>query len=206
VRLSIIVPTRGRPSLARTLRSIEEQELVEGDQVLLVADGPCPSVWREYERRRQGKHRRLYRYYETPPTRYLGFFQRQYGMERAEGDYLLFMADDDCYLPGALAAVRAAATAHPGRILMFRMLAFGGRIWRDGEPRFVEGNVSDQIVALPNDPRRLGRWDDKTVYQGDYWFLRETVDRYPEGEAAIVWIDHLIAMFRDGYAGGPRSD
>ena len=41
-RFSIIVPTCGRRSLGRTLESIRRQALVDGDEVLLITDGPQP--------------------------------------------------------------------------------------------------------------------------------------------------------------------
>ena len=48
-RLSIIIPTIGRATLARTLATIAAQELLPGDEVLVIGDGPQPEAERMFQ-------------------------------------------------------------------------------------------------------------------------------------------------------------
>src|SRR5262245_34950248 len=106
---SVIVPTCGRPSLAATLESLAGQ-LERGDEVLLIADGAQPEAERLWHRAGLPG-----RYRETAPTADWGASQRNLGLDLARGTYLLFMDDDDAYLPGALAVMRRAVEAAPDR-------------------------------------------------------------------------------------------
>lgn len=162
--LSVVVPTTGRDTLGRTLDSIRPQ-LLPGDQLIVESD--ATGDWGA-----------------TPRTK---------GMAAAAGDYLLFMDDDDVYLPGSLDAVRSALRENPGRPHLFSM-------WRDANygdqlPRaevVQMGNVSTQMAVFPNDPAKLGAWG--TRYEGDYDFIRSTLDKYPPG--AVVFRPEVIACLR----------
>src|SRR5262245_60390730 len=115
-RFSIIVPTCGRPSLQFTLQSIRNQELLAGDEILLVTDGAHP-VAAELFRRSNLPGRCI----QTERTDDFGGSQRNLGMRLARGDYLLFMDDDDKYTANAFALIRAALQTAPSRPHLFRM-------------------------------------------------------------------------------------
>jgi glycosyltransferase involved in cell wall biosynthesis len=141
---SIIVPTTGRPSLPQTLASIVEQ-LEPGDEVLVVRDDSGD-------------------FGDTP---------RNEAMPRARGTHLLFMDDDDQYARGALATIRRFAEDHPGRIGIFRMRFDHGLVlWR--RPALEYGNVSTQLIVVPNVPGKLARWERRGDVIGDYVFITET--------------------------------
>lgn len=164
VRLSVIVPTTGRASLGRTLDSITSQ-LRPGDELIVRPD-------------RTGDW---------------GATPRAEGQRQATGDYLLWMDDDDAYLPGALDRVRAALRQNPGRPHLFRMRRDGGV--NDTLPHVEEvreGQVSTQMFCVPNDPPRLGVWGAR--YAGDYDFISSTLALYPPG--VLVWRDEVIAVWR----------
>lgn len=168
--LSIIVPTRGRKTLERTLRSISGQ-LQPGDEVIVLRD-------------------------ETGDS---GDSARMSGMERARGSHLAFMDDDDVYRPGALEMMRRFARDHPGRIGIFKMQhPVGTTHWRDGEPVLRYANVSTQNFLIPNLPGRLGRWTDRPprpgggVYDGDYAFIARTVEL--QGEP--LFVDEVTVLAR----------
>ena len=137
---SIIIPTVGRPSLQRTLDSIESGPQ---DEVIVVADGheaAClvanawsPTIGRSY--------------YETEETHSFGNWQRQYGMTKATGDLLLFMDDDDVYLPGALDLVRRVVRAYPDTIVLCRYYDhLGGVFWHDPVVRPGKGGIGGLVV------------------------------------------------------------
>jgi predicted O-methyltransferase YrrM len=173
--LSVIIPTCGRPSLALTLSSVAAAGATKADQVIVVGDGPQPAA-REIVSR-YAKQLTI-TYLETPPTRMVGAAQRNIAVDKATRSHLVFIDDDDTYMPGALAMVRAEAQRHPDRILLFREVSSSPRhpwgiVWK--EKKIELGNVGSQMIVVPNVKGRLGRWPD---HRGsDYGFLRSTVDR-----------------------------
>jgi len=168
--VSIIVPTKGRPSLSRALASVAAQ-LKPGDELIVVRDDTGDSG-------------------DTPRTD---------AMQRARGSHLAFLDDDDAYAPGALEAMRRFAREHPGRIGIFKMQhPVGTTHWRDGEPVLRYANVSTQNFLIPNIPGKLGRWLEAPgrsggrTYAGDYVFITETVEL--QGEP--VFVDEVIVYVR----------
>jgi glycosyltransferase involved in cell wall biosynthesis len=147
ISFSVIVPTRGRPSLRRTLDSIAEQ-LQPGDELLVRCSDDDD----------------------------FGNAARQSLLERAQGTHLVFCDDDDQLARGALETMRSFAREHPGRIGVFRMRYDNGLVlWR--EPVVRLANVSSQMLCVPNVPGRLGRWHDPDVPRhGDLAFLQGSVD------------------------------
>jgi len=155
-RLSIIVASQGRPSLSATLDSAASQ-MRPGDELLVDVNDDAP--W--------------------------GHAARNRLMPRAAGTHLAFMDDDDRYAKGALDAVRHAIADEPTRVHIFRMRYQDGRVlW--GTPEAVCGNVSTQMVVVPND-EHLGRWGDR--YEGDLDFIVATL-----GGREAAWHEEVIAL------------
>lgn len=186
--LSIIIPTCGRASLKRTLWSLVGQ-IADGDQVLVIGDGAQPqaeTICRAFSTLNL-------RYVDGVETHCFGNRQRQAGMALATGDYLLFLDDDDVYVPGALQVVREAAAQWPDCPMLFRFIDKNGAVlWRD--PVVREGNVSTVQIVFPNRPEWLGAWGDR--YEGDYDFIRSTLDRWPGGDQAVAWRPNILADCR----------
>lgn len=155
--LSIIIPTSGRWSLNATLLSITPQ-LEPGDEIIVVRDSS--DDW--------------------------GMKARNEAMRRAKGTWLAFMDDDDIYLPGALALMRAVTG--PTIFRMRRGSPHNDVLWTDKELR--PGNVSTQMFVTPCIP--LGRWGNR--YEGDFDFIASTLDLYPVG--ALTWRQEQIAVWR----------
>ncbi len=162
-RLSVVIGTRGRPTLPRTIASINSQ-MLPGDELIIKWD--ASDDWAA-----------------TPRTQ---------GQRAATGDYLLWMDDDDIYLPEALTAVRRAIVANPGRVLIFKM--------RRGEPandvlpaeNVVRiGQVSTQMFVVPNLPEKLGVWGQRSG--GDFDFLASTLQKFGTDP---VWVDEITTMWR----------
>lgn len=163
--LSVVIASCGRPSLVSTINSIIAQDCEA--EVLIDINHDIP--W--------------------------GNAARQRTMLRARGSHLMWMDDDDRYAPGAFKAISAAVGADPARIHMFRMARPEGLddIWR--EPVLEEGNVSGQMIVVPNLPDKLGRWGD--CYEGDWMFISETCANLGEP----IWHEEIIALY-----GGPSGD
>ncbi|HRV17841.1 MAG TPA: glycosyltransferase family A protein [Myxococcota bacterium] len=182
--LSIIIPTIGRPTLRRTLESIKAQQLIDGDEVILVQDGPADesvkNLLTEYQ---------LPGWYDATgkQSHDAGATPRNYAMPRAKGKLLLFMDDDDRYLPNAFQEIRKEAQQHPKRPLMFRMYHRDTVLWRIKELR--RGNVSTQMGCIPNEPNRLAWWPPGST--NDYQFFRSTLNLWPP--ASLIWCPEIIA-------------
>lgn len=186
IRFSLVIPTISRPTLARTLLSLRGQDWQEGDEVLLVGDGPQPvaeAFWKQLNL--PG------RYIETPTQ--LGYWghgiRNWINDERlATGTHLLNQDDDDVCRPGAIEDIRQALSAAPDRPHIFRMATLhdGRVLWR--AKAIEHGNVGTPMIVVPNAAGRLGRWGN--FHGGDLAFLTETLSFYPDGP---VWREEVIA-------------
>ena len=181
-RLSIIVPTIGRLTLGATVRSLVEQPLQEGDEIIVVGGCARPLA-------RFANH--PVRHLASPVGKNWGCLERTTGIGAASGTHLAFIDDDDIWLPGARAAIDEALREHSEQPLLFRMRyrRTGRELW--SEPVLRMGNVSTQMMVLPNDPSKLGRWGAR--YEGDYDFLASM--RWPV--ESIIWRDRVIAQLGD---------
>lgn len=189
VRLSIIVPTCGRPSLYRTLYSILVNGIEPEDEIVIVEDGPQPEAARIVS---SFSERLPVKLLGTKFSSGLGGPQRNHGMANAIGTHLLFMDDDDVYTNGGISKVRNACAEFPEHIVIFRMRALTKRlpfdyIWQN--PDLVMGNVSSQMFTVPNNKDRLAEWSSKLC--NDFDFLMETTSKYPA--ESIIWRHEVIA-------------
>lgn len=201
VTLSLVIPTIGRPTLARCLTSVRRQEWRAGDEVLLVGDGPQSSareLWDQFGL--PGS------FHETPDR--IGFWghgirNRLLDLRAAKGTHLVALDDDDELADGAVATVRAAIDRNPDRPHLFRMSgeACRGLVWRTRE--IAHGNVGTPMLVAPNDPARLGRY--ALHHGGDCDFIRETCNHYRGGP---VWREEVVCLVRPApppaAAAGPR--
>ena len=200
--LSIIIPTRGRPTLRDTIDSLLHQ-LTPTDEVLVVGDGPQPQALAMV----QACPSFQVQYHETPaPTFCYGNAQRNYGIAHAKGEYVAFVDDDDVYNPDALRAMRQAIEANYGRLFMFRMdvTCYGWRhippvLWDEREVR--QGNVGGPMFVAPRN-ERLGNYVD--LYHADFLFIRDTVARYPPG--SLLWKEDIIITCRPMTTPRPNSN
>lgn len=194
VSLSIIIPTPGlgRP-LKRCLRSIASQPLHPGDEVLVVGDttdGPLPDV-----EALVADFGPQYRYLTLPTTeRSWGHDQINHGITVAMGDYLVYQDDDDVFTEGAFGSIRNAAEEHPGRPLMFRFVTrFRTLVW-GAAPVLAQDHVGGHCFVVPNRKAYLAPWTPR--YAGDWDHIRGTLDRWPGGDASVVWREEVISLAR----------
>lgn len=170
-RISFILPTCGRDTLRRVVSQLrteiggEDEVIVVGDGVQPVARGVmCLQDWRfKYFEHQGGDH---------------GDPQRDFAIARASGDFLMFIDDDDLYVPGAIRdVVHPALDLAPDRAHMFRCC--GGP---DGRVLEIGGVMGPQFVP-PNNPEKLVKWcrDPRQHYWSDFLFIKDTLGFYPEG-------------------------
>lgn len=157
--ISFIIPSINRPTLKRTIDSIE---LHPGDEVLVEFD--------------------------LPPTKMWGNPQRNKAMARAKGDYLAFIDDDDMYVAGHREIMERAMLENPGRPNLFRLkYPNNDIIWR--EKAVIPGNISTQMILVPNQPEMLYKWKDGRN-MADFIF----VDHWKWPKDQIIWREEIISQ------------
>jgi glycosyltransferase involved in cell wall biosynthesis len=165
--ISFIIPSLNRRTLHRTIDRIKP---LPGDEVLVEFD--------------------------LPPTRMWGNPQRNKAIERASGDYLAFIDDDDYYVEGAREIMARAIAEHPGKALLFRMRYPNGKLlWET--PDLVPGNVGSPMILCPNEPVFITPWKDGRN-MADFIFINE----WPRER--IIWREEIIANL--GHNDGEKTD
>jgi glycosyltransferase involved in cell wall biosynthesis len=139
---SVIIPTIGRPSLARAVESVLEQAFTGAPyEVIVVNDSGSPLAeepWQQSERVTVIATNRRER-----------SVARNCGAAVAQGDYYCFLDDDDWLLPGALAAFRILAQRAPQAAWLqggVRVVGSDGRVLGERNSR-LEGNCLAQVMG-----------------------------------------------------------
>lgn len=162
--ISFIIATLGRESLKDALASIETYP---GDEILVMR--------------------------QTEPIPWdFGNSMRNKGMEKATGDYLAFMDDDDAYYPGHREKMDKAAKENPGKPMLFKVrFANNDRVVWDDEV-FRSGNMSTLGIFVPNQKDKLPQWitETKDKIVGDFQFMNHLGWRWK----TIVFIPEIIAL------------
>lgn len=184
--LTIIIPTIGRSSIKNTLDSIAFQ-LEMHDQVFVIGDGIYPETKKLVQ-----QYGVQYGYFEIPdgPHHDWGARARNFGIELAKKVYITFMDDDDQYLPGAFQHIKTAIRKNPGHPFIFRMIHGKNILWKTRE--LYLGNVSSQMVAVPNIKSKLGCFSER--YEGDFDFIKSISDYYSETLTPFIWREEIISI------------
>lgn len=212
VTLSVILPTLGRPTLARAVRSVLPQ-LAPGDELVVVADPAGDTVHAELVcmgrrppatiLRQQWRDGRM-TFVRGSVSDGSGNPQRDLGIQVARGTHLCFLDDDDVYTPGALTTMRAAA--RPDRVVVCRVrLApmHGHRvIWK--EPVLELDNVSGLGLVCPR-VSGLPGWKGHPLYAprgADYQWAADVCDLLG---TRPLFEDHLVAVARPDVIVAPAA-
>lgn len=191
IRFSIIVPTLGRPSLDRMLESITSQALVEGDEIIMVAER---LEWRmDLFQRHCASAKPGSLWYGAVASDAPGGYgnpQRNVGLTLCRGDYINYQDDDDVMAPGILAVMRANCEAQPGKIFIYQMRWPDGHLNPGYPPRDLAGG---QCFVWPNIPGRMGKFGHR--YAGDQDFMEQTIALHPEGKAGVIYRPEVITEY-----------
>lgn len=191
--ISVIIPTIGRPQLLRALASVAAQPGADDLDVIVAADTHHRVVDLAGLGVLHPSLDRLRTIAVDAGYSAWGHPQRNVAMQEARGAWLAFLDDDDGWTPGAVATIRRAIAANDRRVHIFRMsYRDGSTLWADRAIR--PGNVGTPMVVVKNDPGLPGRWGDR--YEGDYDFIRETVDNLDGGDADVDWVPETICRVR----------
>src|SRR5258708_4543515 len=180
VTFSVIIPTVGRPSLVYALKSIAPQ-LEPGDELLVA-------------RNNDGD---------------FGNAARNDFIARARGSHLVFLDDDDEWVPTALDKMRRFANAYPDKVGIFRLRhEFHRDVWQRREL----GEFGTPMAVVPNVPSKIGKFaradvadpllraprtgetmSDVALRWSDYEFLRSTLEL--RGDEP-VWVPEVTTIIR----------
>lgn len=204
VSLTAIIPTQARDidRLALLRRSLHSAlyQLQDGDEIICVGDTREGSLDDARElclrANAEAPAGAVVRYFPHDSGRpSWGHDQINHAMTKARGEYLCFQDDDDCFCAGAFGAMReeVAKLPHPAPLLFRFVTHFGLVVWtRRGV--VAERHIGGHCAVVPNLPSLLGEWGQR--YEGDYDFVRSTVDLWAAVGVEPVFVDRLIAVAR----------
>jgi hypothetical protein len=171
IRLSIIVATTGRPTLLDCLASISTQAR-EGDETLVMLDAPRHGGW--------------------------GYVAHNRGLDAARGTHLIFLGEDDDFVPGGLDIIREKVAEAPGLVHLFSVESFPGRKMPRKFPMDVRSmDFSGELVpqggiVIPRwTDRPLPRW--KPCNSADRDFAAQAVQNSRE---APIWHPEVVGRWR----------
>jgi glycosyltransferase involved in cell wall biosynthesis len=165
--ISYVIPSINRESLHRTIKSIEMRE---GDEICLEFDLPRSFMW--------------------------GNPQRNKAIERAKGDYLAFMDDDDYYAPGYRDVMEDAMKT--GLPTLFKVKYPNGNVLWD-TPEVKPGNVTSTCIFIPNKKQMFSIWPGSRN-MADFIFINSW--RWNK----IVWREEIIAYAGRDDGGGVHHE
>jgi len=183
--VSVIIPAIGRPSLEKILKVLVPQ-LTPGDEIQVIGDGPMPTSKKISE----SMGSPLVKYDEQGPFWKWGNPQRNIGIDRAVGQYLWFIDDDDDPFPNSITLIKAIVAQKMGHMHLFHVSYSGAPLPKMTDSRIYCGNVTGQCFVTPNTKGRLGKWTDN--YEGDLSFITETISLFPRKDKDLVWHNEII--------------
>lgn len=194
ISLSVIVPTQGRETL-RTMMQHTARLLHSGDELLVIEDthgakgGANPMVAAMVRLCYPLGSGEVRHFKHDAGRNAWGHPQINVGMGIANGDWLVFIDDDDVFSKDGLDVLHRSLSAAPRAPHMFRFESPLGTLW-DAQA-LIEGRVGGHCIVAPNVAEKLGEWSDR--YEGDFDFICSTIDKWG-GE--IIWREEIISRAR----------
>jgi|SRR5947207_2472211 len=186
--LTIVIPSIGRPTLKRTLDSIRDQELLDGDRVVVALDTfeqpPRPDV------------AELVDSYGAPFSilpfdggdHWRGMHQLNRAIEVAETDFLCGLGDDDCYTVGAIAKLRQ--NLRPEWVCLFQFVhppPSRHVLW--DKPVLQACHISGCCMAAPVKGMQPAPLDHVDI--SDFWWIERNVVN-----KTMLWIPDVYVVAR----------
>ena len=188
--LSLIIPTIRRSTLTRVVQDALEQ-MQKGDELIIVVDPVNDNevVWETTLDALRGPGVGIWTYKLSQPAGDFGCTACDTGIDKALGDYVFFIGDDDRIPPGALDAIREGVKKAPDMPHLFAM-RHTGRILSNS---LVCGEVSGQQIVVPRDMAKMPKmtaFHPGELMVSDWRFIQNVEKAWGK----IVMHDSLIAV------------
>lgn len=145
--ISVVISTYQRPDACeRALRSVLDQ--TDPPLEVLVCDNGSTDGTEERIRAWERRDKRV-RYLRTPRNSGTPGTTRNLGIEHARGEWIAFLDDDDEWLPGKLAAQRAALTTESADLIGTNALRSDGSVYFPDAPPTLRPTRADLLRADP---------------------------------------------------------
>jgi len=144
--------------------------------------------------------------FERSATVTFGNRQRNRFLDQGPAGRLIVWQDqDDQFYPYALTRAVARAEASPGHPLIFKMRLYHNPraptvLWQT-KGRVECGHIGGHMLVAPNEPGLLGRWELETLYEADFAYISQTLERFRAAGREAVWCDEFISMLRPAASG-----
>jgi glycosyltransferase involved in cell wall biosynthesis len=171
MRYTILTPTICRPSLLRLCESIDKQAQSNWEH-LVVIDMPRRSMTKRQQKVVASippKANRLYLHCDRKHNNY-GHTCRYQTWERAKGDYILYLDDDDYFADGDVLNTLDSVT-EPWAV--FPILRHGKAFFH------LPPGIGRTGTGMFIHRKEIGRWPNLDAYEADGSFVEELTQRYP---------------------------
>jgi len=202
IRFLVVVPTKGRPTLGRALDSLNAAGFGPRDLLSISAEpsGGAAALSRLINPGRSpfldglaGRGQIII--FDTPDgPADAGSRGRNLALSFApDGSHVLYLDDDDAFLPGSFDVMREKVAGAPADPHVFRMRGelFDGALWRKPELRF--GNVGGPMFVAPLGVSRLHAWGKPPG--ADFAFITKVVHSMG-GPERIHWHEDVTYLVR----------
>lgn len=196
-RVSVVIPTAGRPRLVTRAVDSALSQTLPGIEVVVVIDGPDTMTEKALSAIADPRLRTIRQPKSGPGA------ARNAGVEAATGEWVAFLDDDDVWMPGKLALQLAvaerSALAHP--IVAGRVAADDGsgriRVWPRRLPAPGEA-LGDYLLI-----RRSPFWGEALIHTSTLFTRRALLDevRFRHDMASHEDMDWLLRAVRIEGAG-----
>ena len=210
---SIIVTTHQRPALlARALTSVRANSL-QDHEIIVVADTLDALTMQVAAKHLQEQDTFIKRTGKPGPAQ-----SRNMGLQVARGRYVIFLDDDDAFLPDYLANAKRMTEVHPGQVIYtnYRVIQEDRQAAQsqpikvneysvaelDGHHLYVKNFIQNHSAIFPREAV-LGRLQDPHLTTLDDWdFLLNVASDTPFQHAnilgAVVYKDYVNPQHRRG--------
>ena len=180
MRFSIITPTILRDSLTGCIDSVQSQTFRDFQHVIAIdGDGTCATV--------QDLYPQTFVFACGKRHNDFGNTARSMAWERATGEYLLFLDDDNAIAsPHALADIAAALEVTDAPVAFFPILREGQRFFPLYPPAIGTVDTANLVVR-----RGIGRWPVGPEYEMDGLFIERLAREhkcayFPDVEPIVI--------------------
>jgi hypothetical protein len=194
IRINIVVPTTGRPTLGRSVWSIGRADVGKRDRLVVVRDGKWSNseLVAVLDQAARLPCRLFVDECLDSPEGDCGWRPRQMGVDlHCPDGYVVFLDDDDILTEGAIDLIRYRVWRAQDKMHVFRMMyGSGHHLWdTEGDLRF--GYIGGSQIVVPVDWLK-NAWQYKRG--GDHALIMKIVKDH--GEDALLWHKEYVQVIR----------